>query len=151
MSKLRRDGSTALFGTSALVGVTRGLAEFRAGRPVEVVAKRETIIALPVEGLTPPRLAAFRELFGSAVFRLAVTNRRAQSLGIDTSSPVAFQLADDVDAEAILRIGANALPGRHPAAGRAGPAAARSNWPSSHKRYPRSCWWTRYQQQERQM
>jgi GTP cyclohydrolase II len=124
MSKLGRDGASVIFGTPSLVGVTRGLAEFRAGRPVEVVAETNSIVALPVEGLTPQRLTAFQKLFGSATIRLAVTNRRAQSLGIDTSSPVSFKLAHNVDAEAILRLAANAVPGRHPAANRAGPAAA---------------------------
>src|SRR5260370_42688270 len=79
----RKDAASALFGTSALVGVTRGLAEFRAGRPVEIVAETGFIVALPVEGLTPGRLAAFQQFCAPALPRLAVTGRRALALGID--------------------------------------------------------------------
>jgi GTP cyclohydrolase II len=124
MSRLHTDAASVLFGSSALVGVTRGLAEVRAGRPVEIVAKKRTILALPVEGLTSPRLAAFQELCGSAVARLVVTNRRAQSLGIVTSLPVSFRLGRRIDAETILRLAADAFPGRLPQFKHAGQAAA---------------------------
>ena len=40
-----------LFGTREQVGVGRGLAEFRAGRPVVVTSGSETLLCLPVEGL----------------------------------------------------------------------------------------------------
>ena len=46
-----------LFGTREQVGVGRGLAEFRAGRPVVVKSGSETLLCLPVEGLNKERLA----------------------------------------------------------------------------------------------
>jgi GTP cyclohydrolase II len=94
----------SLFGAPALVGMTRGLAEFRGGRPVLVSASTGAAIALPVEGLTPERLAAFRRLCAPSRPCLVVTARRAHSLGIPTSAPVRLQLAEDIDAASILAI-----------------------------------------------
>ena len=61
MRNVGGDLSSILFGTSENVGVGRGLAEFRAGRPV-LIANGESLITLPVEGLDAKRLAAFRAL-----------------------------------------------------------------------------------------
>src|SRR2546422_742058 len=48
-----------LFGDAADIGVQRGLAEFRAGRPVRIEAADESILALPVDGSGPIAAAAF--------------------------------------------------------------------------------------------
>ena len=90
---------SVLFGTPALIDVTRGLAEFRAGRPIEVTA-RTSVLALPVEALTSERLSAFQG-FCAPVPRLVVTCRRAMSIGIVTPTPVALQLAPGMDADAV--------------------------------------------------
>src|SRR3979409_1317265 len=45
------DAGSVLFGTREQVGVGRGLAEFRAGRPVAIKGDGKTLLCLPVEGL----------------------------------------------------------------------------------------------------
>jgi GTP cyclohydrolase II len=124
MALSRKAAASALFGTSALVGVTRGLAEFRAGRPVEIVTETGSMVALPVEGLTPERLAAFQLFCAPALLRLAVTGRRAQALGIVALGPVALPLTTDIGAETIVQIAATAGRGSPLTAEPAGPAAA---------------------------
>ena len=94
----------SLFGSPALIGITRGLAEFRAGRPVLISDTSGALAALPVEGLSPERLAAFTRLCAPAVPRLVVTARRAFALGIVTAAPVALQLDADLDAETIVAL-----------------------------------------------
>jgi GTP cyclohydrolase II len=104
-------GSSAvsiLFGTKAQVGVGRGLAEFRAGRPVVITGSGETLLCLPVEGLEKDRLTAFRALCAPIMPRLVLTGLRARSLGIDTTEPVALELAPDVDTTQILTMSAEA-------------------------------------------
>ena len=107
MSTIRGKLNSVLFGTSENVGVGRGLAEFRAGRPV-LIANGETLLSLPVEGLDNVRLAAFRELCQPILPRLVVTARRARSLGIDSDEPVALELTPDIDAHKILALVADA-------------------------------------------
>ena len=98
-----------LFGTRAQVGVGRGLAEFRAGRPVVITSSGETLLCLPVEGLDKSRLAAFRALCAPIVPRLVLTGLRARSLGIEISEPVAIEMMADVDASQILTLSAEAI------------------------------------------
>lgn len=100
---------SVLFGTRAQVGVGRGLAEFRAGRPVVVKSSGETLLCLPVEGLDKGRLTAFRALCAPIVPRLVLTGFRARALGIDTNEPVALEIMDDVDANQILNMSAEAV------------------------------------------
>ncbi len=107
MRKVADDLSSILFGTSEQVGVGRGLAEFRAGRPV-LIANGETLITLPVEGLDAERLAAFRALCEPIPPRLVITARRARSLGIAADAPIALELTPDVDAQTILALVADA-------------------------------------------
>jgi len=107
VSTIRGKLNSVLFGTSENVGVGRGLAEFRAGRPV-LIANGETLLSLPVEGLDNVRLAAFRELCQPILPRLVVTARRARSLGIDSDEPVALELTPDIDAHKILALVADA-------------------------------------------
>ena len=97
-----------LFGTREQVGVGRGLAEFRAGRPVVVIGGNETLLCLPVEGLNKERLVAFRTLCAPIAPRLVLTGLRARSLGIDANEPVALELMSDVDANTILALVADA-------------------------------------------
>lgn len=97
-----------LFGTREQVGVGRGLAEFRAGRPVIVTSSEETLLCLPVEGLNKDRLVAFRAICEPVAPRLVLTGRRARSLGIDSNESVALELRPDVDATKILTIAAEA-------------------------------------------
>jgi GTP cyclohydrolase II len=104
MRQRRTDAAQALLGPPALVGAARGLAEFRAGRPVQIVAGTGSIVALPVEGMAPARLAAFRQFCAPALPRLAVTGRRARALGIVASAPVALRIGADIGAETIARI-----------------------------------------------
>jgi GTP cyclohydrolase II len=109
---MRNDSASStgsiLFGTREQVGVGRGLAEFRAGRPVVVTNSEETLLCLPVEGLNKERLAAFRTICEPIAPRLVLTGRRARSLGLDTNEPVALELRPDVDATKILTIAAEA-------------------------------------------
>src|SRR6186997_2168551 len=93
-----------LFGTRAQVGVGRGLAEFRAGRPVVVTDDSEMLLCLPVEGLDKERLAAFRSLCAPIAPRLVLTSLRARALGVETSKPVALELMPHVDAAAIMSL-----------------------------------------------
>src|SRR5262245_55787615 len=96
--------STVLFGTSEGVGVGRGLAEFRAGRPVIINGGDEKVIALPVEGLDADRLTAFWQMCEPIRPRLVITGLRARSLGLDAPKPVALELAPGVDATTILAL-----------------------------------------------
>lgn len=103
---MRQGGGNAgsiLFGTSDRVGVGRGLAEFRAGRPV-LVTNGDTLITLPVEGLDGKRLAAFRELCAPMMPRLVITASRARSIGIDAEEPVALELTPQIDVQTILAV-----------------------------------------------
>ena len=100
--------SSILFGKSVHVGVSRGLAEFRAGRPILITGGGETLVALPVEGLTEGRLTAFTILSAPEVPRLVITARRASSLGLDASGPVALRLAPGLDETTLLALVADA-------------------------------------------
>ena len=102
------DAGSILFGTREQVGVGRGLAEFRAGRPVLITGGGETLLCLPVEGLDKERLAAFKALCAPVSPRLVLTGRRVRSLGLDLNEPVALELASEVDASMILTLVADA-------------------------------------------
>jgi GTP cyclohydrolase II len=102
------DAGSILFGTREQVGVGRGLAEFRAGRPLVIAGAGETLLCLPVEGLDSERLAAFSALSVPMAPRLVLTGRRARSLGIDADEPVAIELTADVDVSAIMALVADA-------------------------------------------
>jgi GTP cyclohydrolase II len=94
----------ALFGTSDQVGLSRGLSEFRAGRPLMVAGSGESLLALPVEGLNAARLHAFTALCAPVRPRLVITATRARSLGLAATEPVALELPADVDASTILTL-----------------------------------------------
>ncbi len=119
----RGSASTVLLGTSENVGFGRGLAEFRAGRPVRIVGGGEALIALPVEGLDATRLAAFAALCAPRPPRLVVTGRRARALGLEGNAPVALELADDTDVATVLSLVTDAKARHTGDAEPAGPAA----------------------------
>src|SRR3954462_7355130 len=120
---------SVLFGTREQVGVGRGLAEFRAGRPAGGASGNEKMLCLPVEGLDKDRLAAFRALCAPIAPRLVLTSLRAKSLGIAPDAPAGLELMPAIDARMILALVADATSDlqfvREPA-GAAPPA--RSNW-----------------------
>jgi GTP cyclohydrolase II len=117
------DAGSILFGTRDQVGVGRGLAEFRAGRPITVTCSEETLLCLPVEALDKERLAAFRAMCAPISPRLVLTGLRARSLGLDAEEPVALELMPDVDASKILTIAADATSDHAFVPEPAGPAA----------------------------
>lgn len=100
--------ASALFGPNGQLGVTRGVAEFHAGRPVLISGGRETILALPVEGLNAERLAAFMALCAPAVPRLVITVRRARALGIEAAAAISLRLPPRFDANRIVAFVAGA-------------------------------------------
>jgi GTP cyclohydrolase II len=114
------------FGVADDVAVQRGIAEFRAGRPVIVEATGDRILALPVDGLTEVTWRAFKAMCASGVPRLVITKRRARVLGLDVGGPVFLDVADDDTCERIWSLAAGLQYDRCAAAGMAGAAAARA-------------------------
>jgi GTP cyclohydrolase II len=115
-----------LFGTPKQVAVERGLAEFRAGRPVIIASAHESMVVLPVDGMTNDGLAAFRRLCSPERPYLLVTSRRARTLGLDGVGPTGLAIGDLLNAAAIFALAADSKPRRHlevvPAGQRAGAA-----------------------------
>ena len=105
------------------IAVERAIAEFRSGRPVIVTGTHGAIVAMPVDGLTPDRLASFRRLCAPARPQLVITATRARAIGIEAAGPVGLALGDD-DANAILALVAEPLVERTPAIVAAPPAVA---------------------------
>ena len=85
---------SGLFGPPTQVGVERGLAEFRAGRPVLLSAAGQDLLALPVDGMTEAMLVAFRLLSRPVRPFLLVTARRACAIGVEASGPTGIALPD---------------------------------------------------------
>ena len=86
------------------VAVERGIAEFRSGRPVVITRGGVAALALPVDGMTDIRLAAFRRLCAPVEPHLVITERRAQALGLPGTGPTGLAVAGD-DAAAIVALG----------------------------------------------
>lgn len=112
MSKSKNGNGHAgsgVFGSPDRVLVKRGLAEFRSGRPVVFSSPTGKFhVALPVDGLDAARLRAFEHLSEPAKPKLVVTARRARSLGIETSGPIALALPQGAGADAILSLATDA-------------------------------------------
>ncbi len=108
MSILGPIGVSNLFGAKGQISVNRGLGEFYARRPVLVASGAETLLALPVEGIDPRRLAEFAKLCAPATASLVITARRALALGIEATTPMALRLTSRHDVEAILALVADA-------------------------------------------
>ena len=125
MALNKKHAVSEVFGSPAVVSVMRGVAEFQARRPVEIVTESGSVIALPVEGLTPGRLAAFQGGFCAAAFpSLVVTSRRALALGIAASAPVALQLTSDTASETVVQLAADGCLAKTLVAEPASPEAA---------------------------
>lgn len=95
---------SALFGAKGQTGVSRGVAEFLARRPVMIAGGGETLLALPVEGLDARRLAEFTMLCAPAMPRLVITAHRAHALNLGAQAPVALSLDRQADASSILSL-----------------------------------------------
>ena len=104
MSEVQAGASSALFGRWGQTNVSRGVSEFRAGRPVLVTSKPEIVLALPVDGLDGQRLAEFMALCSPIVPRLIITEQRALALGLNSSTPMALALSGREGANAILAL-----------------------------------------------
>jgi GTP cyclohydrolase II len=115
---------SSLFGTKGQIGVTRGVAEFHARRPVAITGCGETLLTLPVEGLDTQRLAEFVALCAPAAPRLVITARRALALGLDATTPMVVNLTAGLDVDIILPLVADARIDCALDAEPAGPAAA---------------------------
>ena len=98
---------TRVFGASEQVAVERGLNEFRAGRPIILTTAGESVVALPVDGMSDPGLNAFRQLCLPARPCLLITSRRARTLGLGGDSPVGLAIGDLLDASAIFALAAD--------------------------------------------
>ena len=96
--------NSCLFGTRDQVGVVRGLAEIRAGRPVLVAANRETLLALPVDGIDSNRLAVFKNFCAPQPPKLILSAQRARWLGVQTSVPIALTVAAETSVEQLLEL-----------------------------------------------
>jgi GTP cyclohydrolase II len=96
-----------LLGIPQDIGVQRGLAEFRMGRPLIFAADGEQVLALPVDGADNERVAAFQALYVARPPRLAITARRAKALGVETAAPVLVELAAADDADSIFALAAS--------------------------------------------
>src|SRR5947209_14402695 len=99
---------TALMGLPQHVAVERALSEFRCGRPVIMTHAEERTIALPVDGMSDEQLAAFRQLCAPNPLRLVVTERRADSLGLAATGPIALTLNETDGAAEILSLAVDA-------------------------------------------
>jgi GTP cyclohydrolase II len=104
MSAVEKQVPSTLFGGRGQIGVSRGLAEFHARRPVLIKDAGEMILALPVEGLDERRLTEFVAFCAPAVPRLIISARRALALGMHGATSVALSLHANIDAESILTV-----------------------------------------------
>ena len=102
-----------LMGLPESVAVERGLFEFRSGRPVIMTGADERLVLLPVDGMSDAQLAAYRQSCAPAGVDLIVTARRAQSLGLAATGPVALTIRESDQAAAILSLAADARVERH--------------------------------------
>ncbi len=102
-----RGRGSSLLGEPNFVAVERGIAEFRAGRPVAMTAGADTVLILPVDGLNDTQLSSFLRVCAPALPKLILTARRARAIGIDAAGPVALALPAVADAKSIYAIAAS--------------------------------------------
>jgi GTP cyclohydrolase II len=112
-----------LLGKAEHVAVERGIAEFRSGRPAIIRRSGVAALALPVDGMTDTRLAAFRRLCAPAEPYLVITERRAHALGLLGTGPTGLAVAGD-DAAAIVALAADPRVERGLEVVQAGPVAS---------------------------
>jgi GTP cyclohydrolase II len=110
MSRVGRDVVSALFGRIGQTGVTRGVAEFHAGRPLIAAGKHRSILALPIDGLNEARLAEFVGLCAPLSPSLAITARRAHALGLHAEAATLVRFGDAVGVDAIVSLATGAKP-----------------------------------------
>jgi GTP cyclohydrolase II len=96
------------FGPAGHIAVERGLSEFRSARPVVIDSRSGTIAALPIDGITDGRLAAFRQLCGPVKLHVVVTASRARALGLDANGPIGLALPENANAAALYSLVAEA-------------------------------------------
>ena len=101
-------GSADPFGPAAHIAVERALAEFRSGRPVVINSRSGSVAALPIDGMTDGRLAAFRQLCGPAKLHVVITASRARALGLDASAPIGLPLSEGANAATLFSLVAEA-------------------------------------------
>ena len=102
--------SVSMFPRSDYIGVERGLAEFRCGRPV-VILGDQCIAAMPVDGCNTELLQGFRVTFDVTAVKLAVSARRAYALGIKTQTPVSIETPKELTIHDVLAVaGEKSLP-----------------------------------------
>ena len=129
------------FGPADHIAVERGLAEFRSGRPVVINSRSGSVAALPIDGMTDGRLAAFRQLCAPAKLHVVVTASRARALGLDANGPVGLALPENANAATLFSLVADAARQaarrycRMPAPMR----RLRSSWPSLRSDCRRCC------------
>jgi GTP cyclohydrolase II len=115
-----------LFGAADDIAVQRGIAEFRAGRPVIIADADEMIVAWPVDGLTEATWSAFKALCAPAVPRLVITARRARVIGLDVPRPVFIAVTAHDTRDVILSLAVGLHCEHRSVAGVAGDAATRA-------------------------
>jgi GTP cyclohydrolase II len=102
--------ANSLFIRSDYLGVERGLAEFRCGRPV-VILGDQSIAAMPIDGCSRESIQLFQRSFDVSAAKLAVSARRAHALGIKTQTPVSLETQGEVSiCDAIAIAGGKSLP-----------------------------------------
>ena len=100
----------SMFPRSYYIGVERGLAEFRCGRPVVILGDR-CVAAMPVDGCSNELLQWFRVAFDVTAVKLAVSARRAYALGIKTQTPVSIETSKELTIHDVLAVaGGKSLP-----------------------------------------
>src|SRR5215467_3912193 len=96
--------------TCSYVGVERGLAEFRCGRPVVILGDR-CVAAMPLDGCSDELLQLFRLTFDVTALKLSVSARRAYALGIKTQIPVSIETRKKLTIHNVLGlVGEKSLP-----------------------------------------
>jgi hypothetical protein len=88
---------------SGYIGVERGLAEFRCGRPV-VILGDQCVAAMPIDGCSNELLQLFRLTFDVTAVKLAVSARRAYALGIKTQTPVSIETRKELTIQDVLAV-----------------------------------------------
>lgn len=86
----------------ALTSVQRAIADFKAGRPILIDdGDSHCCLVLPVDGLTPERLADLRAISDRRI-ELCVSARRVAALADGTAGAAVMPLGDGLDCAAIL-------------------------------------------------
>jgi GTP cyclohydrolase II len=92
--KTRGIQQASLIGRRDHVAVDRAVSEFRSGRPLLISSMSDSIMAMPVDGMTEPMLGAFRRLSRPVRPFLLITARRGRYVGLEASGPVGIALPD---------------------------------------------------------